>query len=122
MLREPGDRERWMRESERVARALERFARIFLGIVAVAVFAGGVFLLVVMSRTSEGMGARLAIAVATVLLLGWIDTQFGWLAERRRPFSMSGPGESAYRRYLARSGVLLLLSALVLLGFALLLP
>ncbi len=95
MLRQADDRERWLQESERIARALERFARIFLGIVAVAVFAGGVFLLVAMSSTSEGRGARLAVAVAAVLLLGWIDTQFGWLAERRRPFSMSGPGESA---------------------------
>jgi hypothetical protein len=122
MLGQPDDRERWLAAHERVARALERFARIYLSIAAVATFACGVFLLVIMSRTSEGLGARLIVAVATVLLLGWIDTRFGWLAERRRPFSMSGPGESAYRRYLARSAVLLLLAALVLGGLALLLP
>jgi len=122
MLGQPDDRERWLWASERVARALERFLRISLGIGAVAVFAGGVFLLIAMSGTSAGQGARLAVAVAAKLLLGGIDKQFGGLERRRRPFSMSGPGEAAYRRYLTRSGMLLLLSALVLGGLALLLP
>ena len=35
---------------------------------------------------------------------------------------MSGPGETKYRRYLVRSGVLLLFATLVLVGRALLLP
>ena len=101
---------------------LERFLRILLGIVAVAVFAGGVFLLMVMSGTARGLGERLSVAVGAVLLLGGVDAQFGRLAERRRPFWRSGPGEAAYRRYQVRSAVLLVLSALVLVGLAVLLP
>jgi hypothetical protein len=122
MLGQPDDHERWLKASERVAGVLERFLQISLGIGAVGVFAGGVFLLVAIRGTSSGLGARLAVAVAAMLLLGWIDTQFGRLAERRRPFLMQGSGESTYRRYLARSSMLLFLAALVLWGLALVEP
>jgi hypothetical protein len=122
MMKQPDDRERWERRSEHASQALERLLRIILGGLAAAVFAGGVFALVAMSSTSEGRGSRLIVAVAAVLLLGWVHTQFGRLALRRRPLWMSGPGESAYRRYLLRSAALLLLSALVLVGLAVLLP
>ena len=67
-------------------------------------------------------GSRLYVAVVALLLLGWVDSQYARLAERRRPFSIEGPGECEYRRYLLRSAVLLLLAAVVLLGPALLLP
>jgi hypothetical protein len=121
-LGQPDDRERRRAAHEQVARTLDRFARVFLAAVAVATFAGGVFLLVVMSNMSAGLAGRLAVAVAAVLLLGWLDTQFGWLAERRRPLWMTGPGEAEYQRYAIRSSVLLLLAALILVGLALLLP
>jgi hypothetical protein len=122
MLGQPDDRERRLAAHDQVARTLDRILRIFLGLVALAAFTGAVVILLDMSRTSAGLGARLAVAVATVLLLGWLDTQFGWLAERRRPFWMTGPGETEYRRYAIRSSVLLVLAALILVGLALFLP
>jgi hypothetical protein len=105
-----------------LARWLDRFLRIFLGVVAVGIVAGAVLLMLTMDGGSRSQGGRLYVAVAALLLLGAVDRQYARLAERRRPLLMVGPGEAAYWRYVVRSAGLLLLAAVVLVGLALLLP
>ena len=120
MLRPPDNHERGRSGLEQSARMLDRFLRILLGIVAVAILMGSTLIMLTMDTASRSQGGRLYVAVAAVLLLGAVDTQFARLARRRRPLSLIEPAE--YSRYRVLSCLLLLLSTLALVGLALLLP
>ena len=74
-----------------------------------------------MDASSASQGGRIYVAIAGLVVLGGIDSAYGWLEARRRPFWMEGPGEVAYRRYLYVSFGLLALAAVVLIGLAVLL-
>ena len=118
MRKPPANREQG--ELEQIARALDLLLRILLGIVAVAILIGSVFIMLTMDQSSRSQGGRLYVAVIAVVLLGAVDTQFARLVKRRQPLSLIESTE--YRRYHIISCLLLLLSTLVLVGLALFLP
>ncbi|HEV8725426.1 MAG TPA: hypothetical protein VGW77_32815 [Candidatus Binatia bacterium] len=116
----PREREPITAGLERTANALDIFLRILLSIVAIATVAGAAFLMLKMDGGSRSQGGRLYVAIAALVILGAVDSQFRKLVARRAPFSV-GTSE-AESRYGLISLLLLLLSAVVLFGAALLLP
>ncbi len=107
---------------DRVSTMLDRGMRIFLIGAAVVVFVIAALILATMDDASRSQGGRVYIAIAAILILGAIDTAYGRLEYRRRPFWMEGPGEAAYRRYLLWSLALLLAAAAALIALAIFLP
>lgn len=116
------DRESWLKALDTTAHILERFLQILLGIGAIAVFAGAVWIMLIMDSSSRSQGGRIYVAIGAVVALGAIAARFEWLANRRRPLSRSGLGETTYWLKLLLRIALFLLAAIVLLGLALLLP
>jgi hypothetical protein len=108
----------FMRALDRTGRSVERGIQVLLGVIAVVILAGAIFLLLKMdgSQTKE----RLYVAIAALVVLGAVDSQVERLVKRRVPFSLETTvGE---RRYSRVSLVLMLVAAVVLIGLALLLP
>jgi hypothetical protein len=106
---------------DRLSAALDRFLRVFLIGAAIVVFVAAVMIIATMESSAASQGGRLYLAIVAIVILAGIDGCYGWLEQRRRPFSMEGPGEHAYRRYLYVSLGLLLLAAAALIGLALIL-
>jgi hypothetical protein len=102
------------------ANALDTFLRILLGIVSVATVAGAIFLMLQMDGGSRSQGGRFYVAIAAIVILGAVDSQFRKLVTRRAPFSL-GTTE-AESRYALVSLLLMLLSAVLLIGLAWFLP
>lgn len=121
MARRPDDHERWQTALDQATRTLERFLQIFLGIVAVAILLGSVFIMVKLDASFRSQGGRFYVAAGALVLLGLVDSQFGRLMQRRElGFGLTESPE--YRRYRLGSLLLLFLAALVLFGLALFLP
>jgi hypothetical protein len=95
---------------------------IFLGLLALAILAGAVFLMFQINGGPDSQGGRFYLAIVALLLLGWVDSQFGRLVERRTPFSLTTTETEGERRYRMASLLLMLGSAVVLIGLACLLP
>jgi len=91
-----------------------------LGVVAIAILAGAVFLMIQMDGGSRSQGGRFYVAIAALVLLGAVESQFKKLVERRMPFSLTTTREE--RLYSLVSLLLMLMSAVVLIGLAWLLP
>jgi hypothetical protein len=119
-LNPPPERESISTGLRRTANTLETFLRILLGFIAVATVAGAVFLMLKMDGGSRGQGGRFYVAIAALVILGAVDSQFRKLVERRAPFSF-GTTE-AESHYALISLLLLLVSAVILFGAAWLLP
>jgi hypothetical protein len=66
------------------------------------------------------LAGRLTVAVAALLLLGWLDTQATRLARRRQP--LLAPDTAGYRRFAVWSAYGFLLAAVLLLGHAWFMP
>jgi hypothetical protein len=73
-----------------------------------------------MDGGSRSQGGRFYVAIAALVILGAVDSQFRKLVERRAPFSI-GTTE-AERHYALVSLLLLLVSGVILFGAAWLLP
>src|SRR6266540_2187714 len=116
----PHEREPIMTALGQTTNALDIFLRILLGIVSVAAVAGAIFLMLKMDSSSRSQGGRLYVSIAALVILGAVDSQFRKLVARRAQFSV-GTTE-AESRYGLISLLLLLLSAVVLFGAALLFP
>ncbi len=116
----PREREPIMAGLERTANALDIFLRILLSIVAIATVVGAAFLMLKMDSGSRGQGGRFYVAIAALVILGAVDSQFRKLVARRAPFSLTTT--EAESRYSLISLLVLLLSAVVLFGVAWLLP
>jgi len=114
------EREPIMAGLERTANALDIFLRILLSIVAIATVVGAAFLMLKMDSGSRGQGGRFYVAIAALVILGAVDSQFRKLVARRAPFSLTTT--EAESRYSLISLLVLLLSAVVLFGVAWLLP
>ena len=104
---------------DRLSRALENFLFIFLGIITVLILFGAIFLILQID-SSRADGSRYYVAIAALVLLGAVDSQFGRLIKRRVPFSLTTTAEE--RRYHIVSLLLMFFFAVVLIGLAWLLP
>ncbi len=91
-----------------------------LAFVAGFVLIFSVGLLFAIGGGREHLAGRLIVAIAALLLLGWIDTQATRLARRRQP--LLAPDTAGYRQFAVWSSVGLLLAAVLLLGVAWYLP
>jgi hypothetical protein len=114
------EREPIMKALGQTANALDTFLRILLGIVSVATVGGAIFLMLKMDGGSRSQGGRFYVAIAALVILGAVDSQFRKLVVRRAPFSL-GTTE-AESRYAMISLLLMLLSAVLLIGLAWYLP
>ncbi len=74
---------------DKAANSLDTFLRILLGIVSLAILAGAIFLMVKLDSGSRSQGGRFYIAIAALVILGAVDSQFRQLIERRAPFSIA---------------------------------
>jgi hypothetical protein len=119
-LQPPHERERIMAGLDQTTHALDAFLRILLGIIAVATLAGAIFLMLKMDSGSRSQGGRFYVAIAALVLLGAVDSQFRKLVIRRMPFSLTTT--AAESRYAMVSLLLMLVSAVVLIGLAWFLP
>jgi hypothetical protein len=99
---------------------LENFLRLLLGFIAIATVAGAIFLMLKMDGGSRSQGGRFYVAIAALVILGAVDSQFRKLVARRAPISI-GTTE-AESRYALISLLLLLVSGVILFGAAWLLP
>jgi hypothetical protein len=116
----PPERESIAAGLRQTANTLETFLRMFLSVIAIATVAGAVFLMLKMDGGSRSQGGRFYVAIAALVILGVVDSQFRKLVERRAPFSI-GTTE-AESRYALISLLLLLVSGVILFGAAWLLP
>jgi len=116
----PHEREPILKALDQTANTLDTCLRILLGIVAVATLAGAIFFMLKMDSGSRSQGGRFYVAIAALVILAAVDSQFGKLVERRAPFSLTTT--EAESRYASISLLVLLLSAVVLFGAAWRLP
>jgi hypothetical protein len=105
---------------KQTANTLETFLRIFLSLVAVATVAGAIFIMLKMDGGSRSQGGRFYVAIAALVILGAVDSQFRKLVERRAPFSIGTTDAESH--YALISLLLLLVAGVVLFGAAWLLP
>ncbi len=84
----------------------------------VVIFAVG--LMLALGGGRDRLAGRLVIAVAALLMLGWLDTHATRLARRRQP--LLAPDTAGYRRFVVWSASGLLLVTILLLGLAWYLP
>lgn len=116
----PTERETITTALKQTADSLESFLRILLGAIAISTVAGAIFLMLKMDGGSRSQGGRFYIAIAALVILGAIDSQFRKLVARRAPFSF-GTTE-AESHYALVSLLLLLVSGVILFGAAWYLP
>src|SRR5439155_23829290 len=109
-----------MKALRQTAKALDTFLRFLLGIVSVATVASAIFLMLKMGSSSRSQGGRFYVAIAALVILGAVDSQFRQLIERRAPFSIATTETES--RYAMASLLLMLISTVVLFGAAWFLP
>jgi hypothetical protein len=109
-----------VRALDTASRATEGLLGVLLAFVAgfILIFCVGIMFAIGGGR--EHLPGRLTVAIAALLLLGWLDTQATRLAERRQP--LLAPYTAGYRRFLVWSSLGLLVAAVLLLGLAWFLP
>lgn len=105
---------------ERASHSIERFLIIFLASGAVAVLLLGTFLIFTVGGGRTHLPGRIAVAVASVLMLSLIDGHATKLANRRRP--LLAPDPPWYRRFVMISSIAFFGAAVILIGLALFLP
>ena len=121
MLAPPNDRPRSGTPLDQSVRVLERGPWILLGLLAIVIPAGAVFLMLKMDGGSRSQGGRFYVAIAALVALAAVDSQFRRLVRRSSPPSSLVP-TAQERRYGLVSLLLLLTSTVVLIGLAWLLP
>jgi hypothetical protein len=122
MVEPPDDQQRreFIAALDRFARTLERALSILLGLVAIAIPAGAIFLMLKMDAGSRSQGGRFYVALAALVAFGAVESQLARLVRRRAPLSLTTT--AVERRYTLVSLLLMLVAAVVLIGLALLLP
>lgn len=93
---------------------------MFLAFVAGFVLVFGVALMFAIGGGRGNLPSRLAVALAALFLLGWLDTTATRLARRRE--SVLGPDSLGYRRFVVWSAAGLAAAAVLLLGIAWYMP
>ena len=105
---------------EHASQSTERFLIVFLASAAVAVLLLGVFLMFTVGGGRSHLPGRIAVAVASVLMLSLIDGHATKLANRRRP--LLAPDPPWYRRFVRTSSIAFFGAAVILVGLAVFLP
>jgi hypothetical protein len=113
---DPGEDDRL----ERASQSTERFLIIFLASAAVAVLLLGVFLMFTVGGGRSHLPGRIAVAVASILMLSLIDGHATKLANRRRP--LLAPDPPWFRRFGTTSSIAFFGAAALLMGVAIFLP
>jgi hypothetical protein len=93
---------------------------VFLAFTAGFVLMFSVGLMFAIGGGRDHLAGRLTVAIAALLLLGWLDTQATRIAKRRQP--VLAPYTAGYRRFEVWSSFGLLLASALLLGLAWFLP
>lgn len=93
---------------------------VFLAFIAGFVLMFSVGLMFAIGGGRNHLAGRLTVAIAALLLLGWLDTQATRIAKRRQP--VLAPYTAGYRRLAVWSSLGLLLASALLLGLAWYLP
>ena len=93
---------------------------VFLAFTAGFVLMFSVGLMFAIGGGRDHLAGRLTVAIAALLLLGWLDTQATRIAKRRQP--VLAPYTAGYRRFEVWSSLGLLLASALLLGLAWYLP
>ena len=93
---------------------------VFLAFIAGFVLMFSVGLMFAIGGGRGHLAGRLTVAIAALLLLGWLDTQATRIAKRRQP--VLAPYTPGYRRFAVWSSLGLLLASALLLGLAWYLP
>lgn len=101
-------------------RPLETMFGMMLAFLAGFVLVCGIVLQLALGGGRSHLPGRLMVAVAALLLLGWIDGMATRLARRRDP--LPGPDSPGYRRFVVWSAAGLATAAVLLLGLAWYLP
>ena len=109
-----------LRTLDTVSRATEGPFGILLAFVAGFVLIFSVGLMFAIGGEPEHLKGRLTVAIAALLLLGWLDTHATRLARRREP--LLAPYSAGYRRFVVWSSSGLLLATALLFGLAFFLP
>ena len=117
---EPHGNEPLVRALDTASRATEGLLGVLLAFVAGFILIFSVGIMFAIGGGREHLPGRLTIAIAALLLLGWLDTQANRLAARRQP--LLAPHTAGYRRFLVWSSLGLLLAGVLLLGLAWFLP
>ena len=104
---------------QKYAEVLEGIGRVFIIVIAVAVFVGAAAIIVTMDTGATSQGGRFYVALLAVGALAALGIRYQQLEDRRRPASMR---EAAYQRHLARSVGLFGVAIAALFALALLLP
>jgi hypothetical protein len=100
--------------------AMGRLLGVLLAFVAGFTIVFSVGLMFAIGGGPSHLPGRLTVAIAALLLLGWLDTQATRLARRREP--LLGPDSPGYRRFVVLSVLGLFMAAALLLGLAWYLP
>jgi hypothetical protein len=109
---EPGGKE--VDALKQHARSAGRFLQGLLAFLAgfIVIFSAGLMFAIGGGRPH--LAGRLTVAIAALLLLGWLDTQATRLARRREP--ILGPDSAGYRRFVLWTALGLLLATVLLQG------
>ena len=105
-----------LRTLDTASRATERLLGMLLAFIAAFTLIFSVGVMFAMGGGPELLKGRLAVAIAALFLLGWLDTQATRLARRRQP--LLAPDTAGYRRFAVLSSLGLLLAEVLLLGLA----
>jgi hypothetical protein len=105
---------------QKTAGILETTMGVMLAFGAGFAFVFGIVVIVGIGGGRSHLQARLIVAVATLLFLGWLDTMATRLARRRQP--LLAPDTPGYRRFVVWSSAGLATAAVLLFGIAWYLP
>ena len=101
-------------------RLIEHFLITLLGLVAVTVFAGAIFIMVDMGGVQVSQGGRYYVAVFALFALGVVVSQILKILDRRIPFSLTTTPQESH--YALISLISLIAAGVVLIGVAWILP
>jgi hypothetical protein len=117
---EPHGNEPLLRTLDTASRSTERLLGVLLAFIAGFILIFSVGVMFAIGGGPELLKGRLAVAIAALLLLGWLDTQATRLARRRQP--LLARDTAGYRRFAVLSSLGLFLAAVLLLSLAWFLP
>lgn len=105
---------------KQTSKRVERVYIVLVGSAALVTLIVSIGLMFVIGGGPRHLVGRLVIAVAALVVLGWLDTHASFLAKRHRP--LLAPDPPGYRRFVVWSSLGMLAATVLLLGLAWYLP